>query len=365
MSPRTLLGCFLFLFISGIASLDVETASACAPAPPRNKKVEIADESAIIIWDAKNKTQHFIRRAAFQSDAPDFGFLVPTPSQPTLYESNNKAFEELARITAPRIVQKTRPSGGMSCGCGSVGEKANAPKAEVRVLEEKRVAGYDAVVLEADAPDALSQWLKDHGYDFSPALTDWAAPYVKAGWKITAFKVAKKLPDEPDVAASAVRMSFQTEKPFFPYREPTAPPQAAKGTASEKEGTPRRLLRVFFLSDSRVKGVLGEDGKAWPGKVSWANKVSGGDREKVLEELKLPGETPPAAWWLTEFEDHSSPRPGTADVYFSKDDDQSTVEREPHVQYVLSSVSEEVMIYALAACLLGLFVVSLTRRKAI
>src|SRR5262249_25090399 len=151
---------------------------------------------------------------------------------------------------------------------------------------------------------------------------------------------------------------------FFPYREPTTPAPSAKGTAGEAQGETTRLLRVFFLSDSRAKGVLGEDGKAGPGKVAWVNKVSETDRAKVLEEFTLPGETPPAAWWLTEFEDSSSPRPGTADVYFSKDDDQSTVEREPHVQYVLSWATDEVVFYALVTCLLGMFVLSLTRRKA-
>ena len=54
-----------------------EPADACAPAPPRNQSVEIASESAIIAWDEGTKTQHFIRRASFRSDADDTNTRLP------------------------------------------------------------------------------------------------------------------------------------------------------------------------------------------------------------------------------------------------------------------------------------------------
>ncbi|MFO0618419.1 MAG: hypothetical protein U0414_37845 [Polyangiaceae bacterium] len=48
-----------------------------ALAAPRGAEVAIANEEAGIVWDAKTKTEHFIRTARFVSS---FGFLVPTPS---------------------------------------------------------------------------------------------------------------------------------------------------------------------------------------------------------------------------------------------------------------------------------------------
>src|SRR5262249_24938181 len=152
-------------------------------------------------------------------DAKDFGFLVPTPSKPELAEASDEAFTELARITAPRVETKTRPaSGGCTIGCAA--SKAPSDAADVRVLDEQRVAGYDAVVLDASNADALVTWLKEHGYEFSAALKDWADYYIKKGWKITAFKIARDATEKPGVGTSAVRMSFKTDKPFFPYREP-------------------------------------------------------------------------------------------------------------------------------------------------
>ena len=99
----------------------------------------------------------------------------------------------------------------------------------------------------------------------------------------------------------------------------------------------------------KVQGTLGEKGKAWPGNVAWANSVTAADREKILKQLKLPADTKPADWWLTEFEDHSSPRPGTDDVYFSPADDQQPVKRPPHIQYVFNGPANCFVYGALAA----------------
>jgi len=78
------------LSLAGALLLAVVAASlvvACCPAPPSGKPVVNADQTVIIIWDAATQTQHFIRKASFKSEADDFGFLVPTPSQPQLEES--------------------------------------------------------------------------------------------------------------------------------------------------------------------------------------------------------------------------------------------------------------------------------------
>src|SRR5262245_44921019 len=82
---------------------------ACCPAPPRGKVVINADQTVIIIWDAETKTQHFIRQADFRTEADDFGFLVPTPSQPELAEAGDGAFPYLADLTATEVHKKIHP----------------------------------------------------------------------------------------------------------------------------------------------------------------------------------------------------------------------------------------------------------------
>ena len=89
-----------------VFALTIAPLIACAPVPPANQSVEIADENAIIIWDSSSQTEHLNRRATFNTEAKDFGFLVPTPSQPQLVESDDTAFAESSRITAPKVVSK-------------------------------------------------------------------------------------------------------------------------------------------------------------------------------------------------------------------------------------------------------------------
>lgn len=323
-----------------VASLLSSPAPACCPASPSGKPVVNADQTVIMIWDAASKTQHFIRQASFKSEADDFGFLVPTPSQPELEESGNEAFPFLLKLTEPAKQTIRRPRGGMGCGCSAAPPPVAA--AAVTVVAEKLVAGFEAVVLKADSADALVGWLKEHGYAYSPAIEAWARPYVEAGWKITALKVAKDRHDPGhNVAASALRISFQTDRPLFPYREPESKSQA------EALGAQKRLLRIYFLAEARYQGELTQD-VAWTGKVAWSNKLSSNDRKKTLELLQLPATTGPAEFWLTEFEDEWPYETAPADLYFSRDANQDQVEREPVTEYVSSSSPADVMACTIA-----------------
>src|SRR4051812_4440655 len=81
---------------------------ACCPVAPPNKPVLNADQEVIIVWDAAAKTQHFIRRAAFKSEADDFGFLIPVPNAPDLDESGDGAFAALRKLTEPKVVRRWR-----------------------------------------------------------------------------------------------------------------------------------------------------------------------------------------------------------------------------------------------------------------
>lgn len=282
---------------------------ACAPAPPPGESVAITDEEAVIVWDAATRTEHFIRRARFSTSARDFGFLVPTPTQPALAETTEALFQRLASATRPKVEVRQTPSAiPFSCLATSFLLIRSAPPAatvpSVRVLDFQHVAGYDAVVLEADSADALGNWLKAHGYQFRPSLVEWLKPYVTARWKLTAFKIAQQPNASPSLVDTAtVRMTFRTDRPIFPYREPM----------DQRTGpTQGRRLRLFFISHTRMEGRLG-DGTAWPGTVAYANRSA--DMSWLLARV-LPEGVLPATDWLMEFVDNSSPRPANDDLVF-------------------------------------------------
>jgi hypothetical protein len=320
----------LSVAITALALLHVgeHAAQACCPAPPSGKPVVNADQTVVLVWDAANKTEHFIRRATFKSDAEDFGFLVPTPAQPELAESGDDAFPLFAKLTAPEEVRMARPSEGCN-GCmrsKSVAISAAAPR-PVAVLEEKTVAGFHAVVLEASSAKALVGWLEEHGYAFSPEVEAWAKPYVDGGWKITALRVAKDgaTKDSRGVAAAALRMSFKTDRPLFPYREPDTT-KAASALATND-----RLLRIFFVGDARYQGEL--TGGTWTGNVAWSNKLSASDRDRAIGLLRLPPGAAAGDWWLTEFEDPWPYAKAPSDLYFARNPKQDVLKRPAVVVY--------------------------------
>ncbi len=335
MNART--GIASLLAVVLVASLWPAVMFACGCAAGPGEPVVNADQTVIMIWDAKSQTQHFIRQATFKSEAKDFGFLVPTPNEPELAESGDEAFPFLLKLTEPATQTVARPI-GFGCGCGGGPDMTPTAEADVTVLSEKLVAGFNAVVLEASSSDALVDWLKEHGYAYSPEIEAWAKPYVDAGWKITALKVAKDAEgDAKRVSASALRMSFKTDRPLFPYREPDSTEYA------NELGARSRMLRIYFLADARYEGRF-DDGAWKSSRVAWANKLSAPDRGKLLELLKLPESTGPAEFWLTEFEDQWPYEVARGDIYFSRDAQQETVERRPNIVYAAAALPGEVIV---------------------
>jgi len=128
---------------------------------------------------------------------------------------------------------------------------------------------------------------------------------------LTALRVAKKQRGtaKAAVSAAALRISFHTERPLFPYREPDSRRAAASLAA------PSRLLRLYFISDTRYDGAL-ESTSGWSGQPVWSNALTAAQKANLLALLKLPSTATPARWWLTEFEDRWPYAVAPGDLYF-------------------------------------------------
>lgn len=283
------------------------------------ERVEVADETAIIVWDEARKVEHFIRTVSFSTESVGpFGFLVPTPSRPELGEVPLAVFSQLHRaVASAREVHGT--SLGLSCvtldGMFMKKSKSVDRGDPVRVLERTSVAGYDVAVLESDSATALADWLSSHGFSSRPQLAEWLAPYVAARWKLTAFRFSGS--DEATTPTAAVRMSFAAGRPFFPYREPS-------------DATPTRLpwrtLRVHLVGGRRMTGSLDDDGqagggRAWPGELEYAGPLP--DLAAMLRGA-VPDGALPERPWLTSFLDPSVTRP-PGELYFSPSRDAEPV----------------------------------------
>ena len=304
------------LALFALCSIATNPARACCALGHPGEPVVNADQTVLLIWDPQTKTEHFIRKASFKAEGGDFGFLVPTPTRPQLSESGDEAFPHLAEITRPRH----KPSVGF--GCSTSTDSFGGARSSVTVIERKEVAGFDAVVLSASSASALTGWLQKNGFHFSPEVEAWAAPYIRDGWMLTALRVAKRSKSDHDttVRADALRITFHTDRPLFPYREPDS------REAARKVGASSRLLRLYFISDARYDGAL--DGtNSWSGKPVWSNALPPSEKQTLLGLLKLPPASGPEQWWLTEFEDHWPYGIAPGDLYFTRAHSQKPVQR--------------------------------------
>ena len=306
------------LLLAAIAS----PAPACCPAWRRGEPVRIANQQILVVWDPETRIEHFIREAKFAAGARQegFGFLVPSPTVPEIAAADGAVFEQLNTRIKPRIEDVTRWKNHYSLlwtlfvlesktTASRAFDDAPPPMAAVEVMKTARVGGYDVAVLKAADPAALTEWLSDNGYASRPELTDWSRPYVEKGWMITAFKYAT---DATNVDVSAVRLTFETDVPLFPYRVPT--------DQIDPDSPRRNVLRAFVVGPGRAQGTLGEGAEARPwetGRLVYSHplEVNASFLGGVLPAGTAGGATNA---WLTAFEDFTWPS-GTDDLTFTFD----------------------------------------------
>jgi Uncharacterized protein conserved in bacteria (DUF2330) len=335
---------FFFLFIWAMSSV---RACATIRGPSPTSEDYIQSEQAVIIWDEAHKTEHFIRQADISTKDSDLGFLVPTPTIPELVEVDPAMFQLAASVGRPKLVQETvyhtplqifgpvlrGPSAILALPFVSLltGMSDEGYQNNLKIISEKDVAGYHAVIIAADNSAALAGWLKQNGYVSTPEIDTWLGPYVTAKWTITAFKLIKeKTPgvafaqDDKSIITRALRMSFATDRPFYPYSEPQ---DKQKAHAASPLG---RALRVAILSSSRMQGNLA-DSNWWPGDLLFS-----GSPKPIIDSVwkesdwlafaKLDGrvvQPNTLTYWL----DESNPRPGATDLYFTPAPDQSSFQK--------------------------------------
>ena len=237
-------------------SLPAPVASACAALGP-DGPVAIEGEEALIVWDEEHETEHFIRRAFFKDAPADFGFLVPTPTNPEIAEAASDVFERLyARYHKPEPHLKDADLDG-----------PRSAAAAVTVVQEKRVGGLDATVIQTTSVPALDAWLTKNHYPNGFILRTWLKTYVERGWYITAFKIASN--HARGLTSTAVRLSFSTARPFFPYSEP------ANGMRAT------RPFRLSLIASGKLAAGFGA--AAWDAKVGYAQPLPLAAAHKLLD----------------------------------------------------------------------------------
>lgn len=248
-SPRRILLAALPLAAAALAvSLRPADADACGLFMMRRtdlKTVTVPSlqvEQVLIVHDPEKEQEHFIREVVFRDARTRFGFVVPTPSLPTVGKVEKSPFEELAKKFPPEPAVPALTGLGSIGGIG-FGSGGGAGEKTVTVISQERIGNFTAFVLAASDAAALHRWLTDNELTTPPNGEAWLKHYTDLGFYFVAFRYE---PDPKNMRLTArtetVRISFATPLPFYPYLEP-AP--------TEDAPTQDRVLAVWLVSPRR------------------------------------------------------------------------------------------------------------------
>jgi hypothetical protein len=209
------------------------------------------DQSAERIVFAQGEGEVEVHVQIFYTGAaPEFAWVVPTPTQPELFLSSDLLFTELSLRYAPRFSldfhesgtclpdpRSTLDTGTLYSSWGDSGYYGyTTDETGVTVVAEAAVGPYETVTLQANTSAALLDWLQDNGFDLPDDLDPALAPYVASGSYFVALKLAKDQ-DAGDIAPLGMR---------YPGSAVSVPIQLTSIAA-----TPDMRLEVYLLGEGR------------------------------------------------------------------------------------------------------------------
>jgi hypothetical protein len=247
-----------------------------------SSEVDVARETSIVRYDGSQ--EEIVMRLSTRSQARDAAWLMPTPAPARVTLGERAWFDQLDRLTAPRVVRHRRwlpRLGGQ--------EYASAPAARggdgVGVLGTQRLGPFEVTTLSAGDARGLANWLTAHGYRLNDRLAEALTPYVAEHWTYTAIKLVPRngtLTGDLD----PLRIAFPAKAPVYPIR------------LSRLAKTPQSV-HLYVLAPHRV-GVTGLTMlTTYAGRVTPSQVASPGLRAMIgqgafLTELVRQG-VPPAS----------------------------------------------------------------------
>lgn len=218
-------------------SLALPALIACCAVSPSDSAPSILKQQNVIVWDAKTKTEHFIRQAAFETEAKDFGFIVASPTLPKVSEVENYLLS-VVRAMDPAVQEQNSDFATKGTDAAAAG---SAPTAEVEVLQVEDAGTYTITTLKASDSASLEAWLKSNKYSVPPDIQEWIDGYIAKKWLFSAFKFKTDRVDRMDKLPC---LTFKTDEPFAPYRVP------------KSNRTKTESLDIFFISDQPYGGFV-------------------------------------------------------------------------------------------------------------
>ncbi len=160
------IGVVLVLLLGGLVSSVASPAWACGCGAyvPDHPGASVADERALIAWDGA--TENILMSLSVAGSSDKAAWVMPVPSAARITLGDPEVFEELGRLTAPRVEYRDSwwPTFPWLIWAGAAPDTAGAPGGAVDVLGRQRLGPFDVTRLAANDPTALATWLTDNGF---------------------------------------------------------------------------------------------------------------------------------------------------------------------------------------------------------
>ena len=260
------------------------------------EQVLLSGERAIIIWDAENGLEHFVRQASFTGEAKDFGFIVPAPSKPEVAEAEDKAFQLLEALV-PREPSRSAK------GVGSAADESIPPTAAL--IEQYTVGDYEVSILKAQNGEAMIDWLKANDYTNRPAMEPWLDYYAQMGWYFAALKFIRQ-PESTKPETQALRVSFKTNEPFYPYKMPG-------DTWPDGHFRP---MSLYFVAAGVARASYRGTNTDWEADIRWSGALPRRAAKELADAVDLKVTDIPAEATVTVFRNSTNAQGYDRDLKF-------------------------------------------------
>lgn len=272
--------CFDFLWLFALfLLLPTDGYAPCVMFTPPDQELNGTGQRAFIAYDPQTQEVNLVPSINISGEATEFAVVIPTPSIPKLDTVDRQIFRELNDLTMP--VTRWRGGGGSS-GCNvfttedsdgvAVFDDA-AEEAGVTVISEQAVGAFDTVILTADNPMALTDWLDEHGYHHSIDDNAILQGYISQKWIFTAMRLSAEFEGEGrrparffDHAIDPILLTYRAEQLIYPLR---------LTSISAREGTD---VTVYILTPDKMHFPSA--------KVEYANRITDDERDAI--RLRYP-----------------------------------------------------------------------------
>ena len=185
---------FLWLFVL-LLLLPTDGYAPCVMFAPPDQELNGTGQRTFIAYNPQTQQVNLVPSINIRGEATEFAIVIPTPSIPKLDTVDRRIFRELSDLTVPMTRWR---GGGASSGCnvfttedsdGGVVFDSAGGEDGVTVISEQSVGAFDTVILTADNPMLLTDWLDEHGYHHSIDDNAILQDYIDRKWVFTAMRL--------------------------------------------------------------------------------------------------------------------------------------------------------------------------------